>query len=160
MLRFEGIAFDFIIIGIARCRDRAVKMSSAAAKKVRPKYLSLPAILFQIRLPLPGWVSILHRVSGALLVFPFAAWLLYLLDVSLASEQGFARIKDYYLQLPIVKLAALLFIWALCHHVCAGIRYLLLDVHIGIDLPAARYTSAVVIVAGLLLTAFFGMRLW
>jgi succinate dehydrogenase / fumarate reductase cytochrome b subunit len=135
-------------------------MSSVAAKKVRPKFLSLPAILFQIRMPLPAWVSILHRVSGALLVFPFAAWLLYLLDASLASEQGFARIKDYYLQLPLVKAAALLFIWALCHHFCAGIRFLLLDVHIGIELPAARYTSVAVIVAGLLLTAFFGARLW
>jgi succinate dehydrogenase / fumarate reductase cytochrome b subunit len=135
-------------------------MSSAAAKKVRPKYLSLPAILFQIRLPLPGWVSILHRVSGALLVFPFSAWLLYLLDVSLVSEQGFARIKDYYLQLPIVKLAALLFIWALCHHLCAGIRYLFLDLLIGVDLRAARYSAAVVIVAGLVLTALIGLRLW
>jgi succinate dehydrogenase cytochrome b subunit len=135
-------------------------MSIVAAKKVRPKFLSLPAILFQIRLPLPGWVSILHRASGALLVFPFAAWLLYLLDASLASEQGFARIKDYYLQLPLVKAVALLFIWALCHHLCAGIRYLLLDIHIGIDLRAARYSSVVVIVAGLLLTAFFGARLW
>jgi len=135
-------------------------MSSVAAKKVRPKFLSLPAILFQIRMPLPAWVSILHRVSGALLVFPFAAWLLYLLDASLASEQGFARIKDYYMQLPLVKAAALLFIWALCHHFCAGIRFLLLDVHIGVELPAARYTSVVVIVAGLVLTAFFGARLW
>ena len=61
-------------------------MSSAAAKKQRPKFLSLPAILFQIRMPLPAWVSILHRVSGALLVFPFAAWALYLLDASLRSE--------------------------------------------------------------------------
>jgi len=135
-------------------------MSIVAAKKVRPKFLSLPAILFQIRLPLPGWVSILHRVSGALLVFPFAAWLLYLLDASLASEQGFAHIKDYYLQLPLVKAAVLLFIWALCHHFCAGIRYLLLDIHIGVDLPAARYSSVAVIAAGLLLTAFFGARLW
>jgi succinate dehydrogenase / fumarate reductase cytochrome b subunit len=135
-------------------------MPSAVAKKLRPKYLSLPAILFQIRLPLAGWVSILHRVSGALLVFPFAAWLLYLLDASLASEQSFARIKDYYLQMPVVKVATLLFIWALCHHFCAGIRYLLLDVHVGVDLPAARYTSAAVIVAGLLLTAVFGVRLW
>ena len=42
-------------------------MSSVAARKARPKYLSLPALLFEIRLPLPGWVSILHRVSGALL---------------------------------------------------------------------------------------------
>jgi succinate dehydrogenase / fumarate reductase, cytochrome b subunit len=135
-------------------------MPSAAAKKIRPKYLSLPAILFQIRLPLPGWVSILHRVSGALLVFPFAAWLLYMLDASLASEQSFARMKDHYLQLPLVKLAALVFIWALCHHFCAGIRYLLLDVHIGVDLRPARWSSALVIAAGLLLTAFFGARLW
>jgi succinate dehydrogenase / fumarate reductase cytochrome b subunit len=134
-------------------------MPSAAAKKLRPKYLSLPAILFQIRLPLAGWVSILHRVSGALLIFPFAAWLLYLLDTSLGSEQGFARVRDY-LQLPVVKLGTLLFIWAFCHHFCAGIRFLLLDLHIGVDLPAARYSSVVVIAAGLLLTAFFGARLW
>jgi succinate dehydrogenase / fumarate reductase cytochrome b subunit len=135
-------------------------MPSAVAKKLRPKYLSLPAILFQIRLPVSGWVSILHRVSGALLVFPFAAWLLYLLDASLVSEQSFSRIKDYYLQLPVVKAAALLFIWALCHHFCAGIRYLLIDIQVGVDLPAARYTSYAVIIAGLLLTALFGARLW
>ena len=55
---------------------------------------------------------------------------------------------------------SLLFIWALCHHLCAGIRYLLLDIHIGIELRPARYSSALVIVAGLLLTAFFGARLW
>ena len=134
-------------------------MPSAVAKKVRPKYLSLPAILFQIRLPLPGWVSILHRISGALLFFPFAAWALYLLDASLASEQGFAQVRDHYLQLPVVKLAALLFIWALCHHFLAGIRYLLIDVHIGVDLPAGRWSAAAVIVGGILLTAFFGARL-
>jgi succinate dehydrogenase / fumarate reductase cytochrome b subunit len=134
-------------------------MSSAAAKKVRPKYLSLPAILFQIRLPLPGWVSILHRISGAWLVFPFAAWLLYLLDTSLASEQGFAYVKQY-LQLPLVKVGLLVFIWAFCHHFCAGIRYLILDLDIGVELRTARVTSAIVIVAGLLLTVFFGARLW
>ena len=134
-------------------------MPSAAAKKLRPKYLSLPAIRFEIRLPLPGWVSILHRVSGALLFFPFAAWLLYMLDRSLASEQGFTRVKDY-LHLPLVKLAALVFIWAYCHHLCAGIRFLFLDLHKGIDLRSARITSAIVILAGLGLTAYFGARLW
>ena len=135
-------------------------MPSAAAKKIRPKYLSLPAILFQIRLPLPGWVSILHRISGALLVFPFTGWLLYLLDASLASEQGFTHVKDYYLQLTVVKLALLVFIWSLCHHLCAGIRYLLLDVHVGVDLPAAKYSSAAVIAGGLLLTALVGAGFW
>jgi len=134
-------------------------MPSAAAKKLRPKYLSLPAILFEIRLPPAGWVSILHRVSGALLVLPFTAWLLYLLDTSLASEQGFARVRDY-LHLPAVKLGALVLIWAFCHHFCAGIRYLLLDLHIGVDLPAARNSAFVVLAVSLLLTAFIGARLW
>ena len=133
--------------------------STANTKKLRPKYLSLPAILFEIRLPLPGWVSILHRVSGALLVVPFAAWLLYMLDVSLASEQGFQQVKGYF-QLPLVKAGLLLFIWAFCHHFCAGIRYLLLDLDVGLDLKTARITSAVVIVLGLALTAYFGAKLW
>jgi succinate dehydrogenase / fumarate reductase cytochrome b subunit len=133
-------------------------MASASAKKIRPKYLSLPAILFEIRLPVPGWVSILHRISGAWLFFPFAAWLLYLLDASLASEQGYERIRTHYLQLWPAKAALLVFIWSYCHHFCAGIRYLLLDLDKGVDLQTARLTSWIVIVAGLALTAFFGAR--
>jgi succinate dehydrogenase cytochrome b subunit len=134
-------------------------MSSAAAKKQRPKYLSLPAILFQIRLPLPGWVSILHRVSGALLLFPFAAWLLYLLDVSLESEQGFAHIQEY-LRMPLAKVGLLVLIWAYCHHFCAGVRYLLLDLNMGVELRPARISSAAVIIVSLALTAFLGAKLW
>ena len=134
-------------------------MSSAAAKNKRPKYLSLPAIAYQIRLPLPGRVSILHRISGALLVMPFAAWALYMLDVSLASEAGFEAIKRY-LELPLVKAGMLLFIWAYCHHLCAGIRYLTLDLNRGIELRAARASAALVLVVSLALTAYFGWKLW
>ena len=130
-------------------------MSSAAANKPRPKYLNL----VEIRLPLPGWVSILHRISGALLVFPFAAWLLYLLDVSLESPAGFDAARGY-LELPLAKLGMLVFIWAFCHHLCAGIRYLFLDLNKGIELRPARASSAVVLVASLLLTAYFGVKLW
>ena len=130
-------------------------MASASAKKIRPKYLSLSAILFQIRLPVPGWVSITHRISGALLVIPFTAWALYLLDTSLRDERGFEAIRGYF-ELPLVKLGMLVFIWAYCHHFLAGIRYLLLDVDIGIDLRSARITGWIVIVAGLLLTAVLG----
>lgn len=134
-------------------------MSSASAKKLRPKYLNLRALLFEIRLPLPGWVSIFHRVSGAVLVFPFAAWLLYLLDASLASEQGFRSVEQY-LNTPLAKAGMLVFIWAYCHHLCAGVRFLLLDINRGIELPAARRSSAAVFVVSLALTAFFGARLW
>jgi succinate dehydrogenase / fumarate reductase, cytochrome b subunit len=134
-------------------------MASASAKKIRPKYLSLPALLFEIRLPVPGWVSILHRISGALLFFPFVAWLLYLLDTSLRSEQGFDYVRNQYLALPLVKLGVLLFIWSYCHHLCAGVRYLFLDLDIGVDLKTARITSWIVIVAGLVLTGVLGAKL-
>ncbi len=135
-------------------------MSSAAAKKTRPKYLSLTALLFEIRQPIPAWVSILHRISGALLFFPFAAWLLFMLDRSLASEAGFDAIKGHYLQLLLVKLGMLAFIWAYAHHFCAGIRFLLLDLNKGIELRQARMSSVVVLLASLAITAIFGSRLW
>ena len=133
-------------------------MSEAAVKKVRPKYLSLQALLFEIRLPLPGWVSILHRVSGALL-FVALLWLLWMLDRSLASEAGFERIKHYAGLWP-VKLSLLALVWAYCHHFCAGIRYLFLDIDKGIDLATARLTSWIVLAVSLALTAMFGWMLW
>ena len=135
-------------------------MSSAVNKKARPKYLSLPALLFEIRLPLPGWISILHRISGLLLFFPLAAWLLYLLDASLASEQGFERVRGHYLQLPVVKLALLVFVWAYAHHFCAGIRFLFLDIDKGLDLKVARLTSVLVLVVSLAVTAVFAVKIW
>ena len=132
-------------------------MANAAIKKARPKYLSLAALLFEIRLPLAGWVSILHRLSGALL-FVGTAWLLYLLDRSLASEAGFESVRNYAAH-PIVKVGLLLLIWSYCHHFCAGVRFLLLDLHIGIEKPAARRSGVAVILVALALTALFGARL-
>ena len=134
-------------------------MPSAALRKARPKYLNLAALLFEIRLPLPGWMSILHRISGALLFFPAVLWLLWMLDRSLASPGGFDSVR-HYARLPLVKLALIFFLWCFCHHFFAGIRYLFLDLDKGVDLPTARLTSGVAIVAGLALTAFFGAKLW
>jgi len=133
-------------------------MANATTTKTRPKYLSLHALLFEIRLPLPGWVSILHRISGALLFFA-ALWLLWLLDRSLASESGFEAVKRYS-GLPLVKISLLVLIWAYCHHFCAGIRFLFLDLDKGADKGTARLTSVIVIVAGLALTALLGAKLW
>ena len=133
-------------------------MANAATNKTRPKYLSLQAILFEIRLPLAGWISILHRVSGVLL-FASGIWLLFLLDRSLSSAAGFASIQ-HYLSFSLVKLSLLVLVWAYCHHLCAGVRFLLLDLHKGIDKASARRSSIVVLIVSLLLTAFFGAKLW
>jgi succinate dehydrogenase / fumarate reductase cytochrome b subunit len=133
-------------------------MHSAAARKSRPKYLTLQALLFEIHLPVPGWVSILHRVSGALL-FLATVWLLWMLDRSLSSEAGFERVRHYAGLWP-VKLSLLVLIWAYCHHFCAGIRYLFLDLDKGVDKETARATSWVVFAASFALTAWLGWKLW
>jgi len=125
------------------------------AVKPRPGYLNLIAI----RLPLPGIVSILHRISGAFLFVVGIPVLLTFVGASLASQESFASLKACVAN-PLAKLVALAFAWAYLHHFCAGIRYLLLDVQVGIDLPAARRSSVVVLVVSLALTLFVGWRLW
>jgi len=123
--------------------------------KLRPVYLDLP----RIRLPLPGIVSILHRASGALLVLAGIPLLLYAVSASLASPEAYAAMKATF-SYPVAKLGLILLLWAYLHHFCAGIRYLLLDIHRGIELEPARRSSAVVMVLSLALTVILGARLW
>jgi succinate dehydrogenase / fumarate reductase cytochrome b subunit len=112
----------------------------------RPKNLDLTTI----RLPLPGKVSILHRVSGAGLFLCLPA-LLWLFSASVGSPESFATFKSVAGLLPVkVVLAGLL--WAFVHHFCAGIRFLLLDVHVGVEKEAARQSAAVVFAVSIPLT--------
>ena len=120
----------------------------------RPKHLNL----MQIRLPIPGIVSILHRVSGFGL-FVMAWVLLGLLCMSLDSPESFERAKEC-LTGTIGKLFVLGIAWAFLHHFCAGIRFLLLDLHVGTELSAARKSSAAVLVVSLALTILVGVALW
>ena len=120
-------------------------MAESTIKK-RPKNLDLTTI----KLPLPGKVSILHRVSGAglFLCFPVLLWLF---GASLTSPDSFASFKAVFATLPAkVVLAGL--IWAFIHHFCAGIRFLLLDLHIGIEKEAAGKSAAVVFAVSIPLT--------
>jgi succinate dehydrogenase / fumarate reductase cytochrome b subunit len=84
---------------------------------------------------------------------------LYLLDRSLGSPDAFAGMVAFAGH-PLVKLVLLGLLWAFLHHLCAGIRFLLLDVHVGSDLAAARSSSAAVLVVSLVLTAILGVKLW
>ena len=122
--------------------------------KARPQYLNL----MQIRLPLPGLVSILHRVSGAAL-FLFIPFLLVLFEMSLQSPQTFARFKLVFSYWP-VKLIIIGLVWAYLHHLCAGIRHLALDLHYGTELAAARATSWATLVISIGLTLVIGVMIW
>lgn len=127
-------------------------MAGAIGKK-RPKYLNL----FEIRLPLAGFVSILHRVSGAglFLLLPF---LVYLLQLSLGPEEAQAEFEAILAQ-PLVRLLLLGALWAYIHHFCAGIRFLLLDLHMGSDRQASRRSAVAVLAVSLMLTALIGAKL-
>jgi succinate dehydrogenase / fumarate reductase cytochrome b subunit len=95
-------------------------------------------------------VSILHRVSGAgmFICFPVLLWLF---SASLSSPESFATFKSVAGMLPVkVVLAGLL--WAFVHHFCAGIRFLLLDLHIGIEKEEARKSAVAVLAVSIPLT--------
>lgn len=112
----------------------------------RPVFLEL----WRIRLPASGYVSILHRISGVLMVLtiPVAAWLL---ERALSGPQGFEQTAAVLSSWP-ARLALLLLTWSLLHHIFAGIRFLLLDVHIGLDRRIARQSALTAIAAGIAAT--------
>lgn len=128
-------------------------MSETTVRK-RPKHLAL----HQIRLPLPGIVSILHRVSGAGL-FLMLPLLLWLFDRSLGSATAYDAYREA-VSHPLLKLVLFGLLWAYLHHFCAGIRFLLLDLHVGTDLQAGRRSSVAVMVVSIVLTLVIGVALW
>lgn len=130
-------------------------MAEMAIKKKRPKNLDI----MTIRLPLPGILSILHRISGAV-IFLLLPVLLWLFQSSLTSPETFATFKSV-VGNPLVKIILLGLIWLYMHHFCAGIRYLLLDLHKGVDLASARLSSKIVFVVSIALTLIIGAKvLW
>jgi succinate dehydrogenase / fumarate reductase cytochrome b subunit len=125
------------------------------APKQRPKYYDLNLA----HLPVPGLVSIFHRISGALLFVPVIPALLYLMQATLGSEAGWLHWKGV-LSAPAVKVVLLGFAWLYAHHLFAGIRYLLLDLHVGVDKESARASAKVVFILGAAATAVIAWRIW
>jgi succinate dehydrogenase / fumarate reductase, cytochrome b subunit len=130
-------------------------MALANPAKKRPKHLDLT----KIRLPLPGLVSILHRISGLGLFLVGIPFLLWVLGCTLTSQEGFDRWRDTFGH-PVIKLILIGFLWAYLHHFCAGLRFLALDIHKGVSLPAARASSRWVLIGSILSTLILGVWLW
>ncbi len=115
--------------------------------------------LARYRMPLAATVSILHRVSGALMFLVGIPFLLYLLQQSLLSEISFdhyrAIVSHWFAKLVLLALA-----WAYLHHLCAGIRHLFLDLDLGTDLQASRSSAAVVLAVSLTLTLLVALKIF
>jgi succinate dehydrogenase / fumarate reductase cytochrome b subunit len=122
-------------------------------KNKRPKFLNPLAI----HLPVGAWVSILHRLTGLGLVVLLPAGL-YVLDQSLRSPVFFENLRQGLAALP-GRLLLLVVVWIAAQHLFAGIRHLLLDVDIGVDLKSARRSAWATLAASLAVTALIGVWL-
>jgi succinate dehydrogenase / fumarate reductase cytochrome b subunit len=123
-------------------------------RKDRPVFLNLA----RIRLPVTALVSLGHRASG-LVLFLALGPALYLLDRALESPQGYAEAAAW-LATDVGRLALVLLAWSLAHHVAAGLRVLLLDLHLGVFLPHARYSAAAAAGFGMLVLFVSAVLLW
>ena len=140
-------------------------MTETATK--RPEFRNINALtdLPTYRLPPAGWVSILHRISGALmfLLLPFIIWMF---DVSVSSEISFAKFKyAFNVGLGFVpgwfmKLVALALIWAYLHHLIAGIRHLYMDVQHAVSKEFGRSSALSTLGLSIALTLILGAKLF
>jgi succinate dehydrogenase / fumarate reductase cytochrome b subunit len=133
--------------------------------KKRPEFRNINAFtdLPKYRLPAPGWVSILHRISGVLM-FVLLPFILWMFDSSVSSEISHARFT-YVFSTGVVgvvlKLVALALIWAYLHHFIAGLRHVWMDVSHKAVSKSFGFTSAkVTLVASILLTLVLGAKLF
>lgn len=140
---------------------------ASPSRKHRPEFRNINAFkdLTTYRLPAPGWVSILHRVSGIVmfLLLPLVFWMF---DTSVSSELSFMRFKAAFeggLGFPgwFLKLIVLGLIWAYLHHFIAGMRHVWMDVsHKAVSKQFGGTSAKVVLVSSLVLTVVLGAKLF
>lgn len=104
-----------------------------------PVYLDLT----EIKLPKAAIMSIMHRISGVLMVL-LLPLILYLVELSLSDQAGFQQVSLFFDSI-LVQLFFYLFVWALTHHFLAGIRFLLIDFKVGLYRPAYGRNARVVL---------------
>ncbi|MEJ2059641.1 MAG: succinate dehydrogenase, cytochrome b556 subunit [Gammaproteobacteria bacterium] len=120
----------------------------------RPVFLNL----FKIRLPITGITSFLHRVSGVLLflAIPFS---IYALDLSLSGPAGYGKAVELFNK-PWIALFTILVLWSLVHHLLAGIRFLFIDIDLGVDRLTARRTAWTVVVSAVAIALLLAAWGW
>lgn len=135
---------------------------SDSASKPRPQFRNLnfgQLLVLSYHLPLSAKSSILHRISGFLLVLSLPLVIIPVFAASITSPESFAALRDW-VSHPLFKLVLLVLMWGYLHHFCAGIRYLLLDLHIGMDKVSAKKSAGIVLGVSLALTVVFGLKLF
>ena len=111
-----------------------------------------------IKLPLPAYTSILHRISGVIL-FIGLGFLLYGLELSLASDESFGSLKGL-LSAPLAKFIIRGILSALIYHFIAGVKHLLMDVDVGDGKDSGRLGAIITLVLSIALIILAGVWVW
>jgi len=125
-----------------------------AVNSQRPVNLDLRTI----KLPITAYTSILHRISGVILFLGLAV-LLFALDKSLGSEEGFEQVKAF-MASPLVKVVVWGLLSALLYHLVAGLRHLIMDLGFGETLQGGRLGSKIVLAVSAVLIVLAGVWIW
>ncbi|TYK64900.1 succinate dehydrogenase, cytochrome b556 subunit [Colwellia echini] len=123
-------------------------------KKQRPVNLDLTTI----KMHPAANASILHRVSGVIMVFAIGI-LLFTLSTSLSSAEGFAQIQEC-LNGLFFKFIIFGCLSALTFHLLAGVRHLLMDLGHFEELASGNITAKLIMVLWLAISAVIGVWLW
>jgi succinate dehydrogenase / fumarate reductase cytochrome b subunit len=140
---------------------------SPSTRPKRPEFRNINAFtdLPSYRLPVAGIVSILHRVSGALMfvLMPFIIWMF---DTSISSELSFARFTSAFgvgvgfVPGWLFKLVALAILWAFLHHLIAGMRHLWMDMRHAVSKEFGKSSAVFTLVLSIGLTVVLGAKLF
>nr|WP_315236841.1 succinate dehydrogenase, cytochrome b556 subunit [uncultured Albidiferax sp.] len=142
-------------------------MSSNIRSRHEHRNISIVQLIpYMKRFPASAWVSLLHRVSGAVmfLLLPLIIWAF---DASVSSEVSYAKLTQVFdtgvglLPGGSIKLLALVILWAFLHHLIAGVRFLILDVnHASVEKKRSAYSARGVLVSSVALTALLGAKIF
>ena len=132
----------------------SIEQSEQNVKKQRPVNLDLQTI----QMPITAIASILHRVSGVIMLFAVGI-LLWLLSESLSSEQGFQNVVDI-----VSGFFGTFILWgiltALAYHIAGGIRHLLMDMGYFEELESGALSAKVALIATAVLSILAGIMVW
>ena len=134
--------------------SRRTQLDKTMHNKRRPVFLNL----LQIHLPLGGVLSILHRITGVLLVSAIPVFI-YAHQLFNADEESYTQTRELIQTIP-GKIVLSLIVWMLIQHSLSGIRHLMMDLDFSYDRTIARKTAGIAFALSLLLILLTGVMIW
>ncbi|WP_299001934.1 succinate dehydrogenase cytochrome b556 subunit [uncultured Shewanella sp.] len=131
-----------------------MEQSEQNVKKQRPVHLDLQTIRF----PATAIASILHRVSGVIMLFAVGI-LIWLLNESLASPESFANVQSLFDNL-LVKFVIWGILTALGYHLIVGVRHLVMDAGCWEELASGQLSAKIAIALAVVFSIIVGIWVW